>query len=188
MATPDAAALIDHQVLKQGFIMVTNPDVTGVTNLTTDQAKQIWTGAITNWKDVGGPDEAITLIIRPESSGTRAVFKSIVLGGAAEAQGQALTEDSNGAVTQAVTTTPGGTSYIGFAYYQQAKSQLNGLQLDGVDATIANLTSGTYKLQSTGHMYTKGDPSGLTKSFLDFMVSDGVQHQLLPSLFYAPLQ
>ncbi len=116
------------------------------------------------------------------------MFKSIVLGGATEAQGQALTEDSNGAVTQAVTTTPGGTSYIGFAYYQQAKDNLTALQLDGVDATIPNLTSGTYKLQSTGHMYTKGDATGLAKSFIDFMLSDGVQNQLLPSLYYAPLQ
>ena len=188
LATPDAAALVDHQVLKQGWIMVTNKDVTGVTNLTTDQAKQIWTGAITNWKDVGGPDEAIVLIIRPQSSGTRATFKQIVLGGAAEASGQALTEDSNGAVTTAVTQTPGATSVIGFAYYQSNLSQLNGLQLDGVDATVANMTAGTYKLSAFGHMYTKGDPTGLTKSFLDFMTSDGVQHQLIPSLFYAPVQ
>jgi phosphate transport system substrate-binding protein len=188
LATPDAAKLVDHQVLKQGFVMVTNKDVTGVTNLTTDQAKQIWTGAITNWKDVGGNDEGVTLIIRPESSGTRAVFKSIVLAGAAEAQGQALTEDSNGAITQAVTSTPGSTSYIGFAYYQQNKDNLTALQLDSVDATIPNLTSGMYKLQSTGHMYTNGEPTGLAKSFIDFMTSDGVQHQLIPSLFYAPLQ
>ena len=188
LATPDASALVDHPVLKQGFIMVTNTDVTGVTNLTTQQATDIWTGKITNWQQVGGPNEPIVLIIRPQSSGTRAVFKSIVLNGATEASGQALTEDSNGAVTTAVTTTPGSTSYVGFAYYQQAKSQLNGLQLDGVDATVANITNGTYKLQSTGHMYTKGDATGLAKAFIDFMLSDGVQHQLLPSLFYAPLQ
>ena len=50
------------------------------------------------------------------------------------------------------------------------------------------MTSGTYKLQSTGHMYTKGDATGLAKSFIDFMLSDGVQHQLIPSLYYAPLQ
>ncbi|HEY5520523.1 MAG TPA: phosphate ABC transporter substrate-binding protein [Candidatus Limnocylindrales bacterium] len=188
LATPDANALVDHQVLRQGFIMVTSQDVTGVSNLTTQQATDIWTGKITNWKDVGGPDEPIVLIIRPQSSGTRAVFKAIVLKGANEASGQALTEDSNGAVTQAVSTTPGGTSYIGFAYYQQNKASLNGLQLDGIDATVANITSGTYKLQALGHMYTKGDATGLTKAFIDFMLSDGVQHQLIPSLFYAPIQ
>ena len=123
----DAATLVDHQVAVQGWVMVNNPDVTGVTNLTTDQATKIWTGVTTNWKDVGGPDMKIVLILRPASSGTRATFKKIVLGGAAEASGQALTEDSNGAVTTAVTGTPGATSVIGFAYYQQNKAGLTGL-------------------------------------------------------------
>ncbi len=188
LATPDASALVDHQVLKQGWLMVANTDVTGVTNLTTQQATDIWTGAVTNWMDVGGPDLAIVLIIRPDSSGTRATFRKIVLNGATEASGTALTEDSNGAVTQAVNSTPGATSVIGFPYYEQNKATLLGFQLDGVDATVANVTAGTYKLQAVGHMYTKGDPTGLTNSFLDFMLSSGVQQQLLPSLFYAPVQ
>ncbi len=183
----DASQLVDHKVVIQGWIMVTNKDVTGVTNLTTQQARDIWTGKTTNWKDVGGPDEPIVLIIRPASSGTRATFKKIVLGGADEAAGQALTEDSNGAVTKAVTTTPGSTSVIGFAYYQQNKSQLNGLGLDGVQATVDNMTGGTYKLSAFGHMYTKGQPSGLTAAFLDYMMSDAVQKTLAPSLFYAPV-
>ena len=183
----DAATLVDHQVAVQGWIMVVNPGVTGVTNLTTDQANQIWTGAITNWKAVGGPDQPIVLILRPASSGTRATFKKIVLGGAAEAAGQALTEDSNGAVTTAVEGTPGSTSVIGFAYYQQNKSGLIGLQLDGIDATVANLANGTYKLQAVGHMYSKGQPDGLTKGFLDYMLGPDVQGTLIPSLFYGPI-
>ena len=117
LATPDANALVDHMVAKQGWIMVANKDVTGVTNLTTAQAVAIWTGKTTNWKDVGGPDLPIVLILRPTRSGTRATFKQIVLGGATEATGQALTEDSNGAVTTAVQNTPGSISVIGFAYY-----------------------------------------------------------------------
>ena len=183
----DAATLVDHQVASQGWIMVNNPDVTGVTNLTTDQATKIWTGVTTNWKDVGGPDLPIVLILRPQSSGTRATFKKIVLGGATEASGQALTEDSNGAVVTAVEGTPGSTSVIGFAYYQQNKSGLTGLQLDGVDATVANMTNGTYKLQAVGHMYTKGQPTGLTAAFLAYMLGPDVQGTLIPSLFYAPV-
>src|SRR6476469_6480780 len=101
--------LTDHIVAKQGWIMVVNPDVTNVKGLTSQQATDIWTGKTTNWKDVGGPDEPIVLILRPESSGTRATFKKIVLGGATEATGQALTEDSNGAVVTAVAGTPGST-------------------------------------------------------------------------------
>jgi len=183
----DAATLVDHQVAVQGWVMVNNPDITGVTNLTTDQATKIWTGVTTNWKDVGGPDMKIVLILRPASSGTRATFKKIVLGGAAEASGQALTEDSNGAVTTAVEGTPGSTSVIGFAYYQQNKSGLTALQLDGIDATVPNLSNGTYKLQAIGHMYSKGQPDGLAKAFLDYMLGPDVQGTLIPSLFYGPI-
>jgi phosphate transport system substrate-binding protein len=181
-----AASLVNHDFAVQGWIMVNNPGITGVTNLTTQQATDIWTGKITNWKDVGGPDQEIVLILRPASSGTRATFKKIVLGGQDEAAGQALTEDSNGAVTQAVKTTPGSTSVIGFAYYQSNKAAVTGLQLDGVDATVQNMTNGTYKLQATGHAYTKGQPSGLTASFIDYLLSPYVQQVTAPSLFYAP--
>jgi len=182
-----ASQLVDHIIAKQGWIMVDNPDVTGVSNLTTAQATAIWTGKITNWNAVGGPNLPIVLILRPASSGTRATFKQIVLGGAAEAAGKALTEDSNGAVTTAVEQTPGSTSVIGFAYYQQNKSGLTGLQLDGIDATVANMASGIYKLSAQGHMYTKGQPSGLAAAFLAYMLSPAVQQQLIPSLFYAPV-
>jgi phosphate transport system substrate-binding protein len=182
-----ASQLVDHVVLKQGWLMVTNSSVTGVTNLTTQQAQDIWTGKITNWKDVGGPDQAIVLILRPASSGTRATFKKIVLNGMDEASGQALTEDSNGAVTTAVKATPGSTSVIGFAYYQSNKADLNGLSLDGVAPTLANMADGSYKLAADGHMYTKGDPTGLSKAFIDFMLSPYVQQALLPTLFYAPV-
>ena len=182
----EASQLVDHVVARQGWVMVTNPGVTGVTNLTSQQATDIWTGKTTNWKDVGGPDQAIVLIIRPASSGTRATFKKIVLGGAEEANGQALTEDSNGAVTQAVTQTPGATSVIGFSYYQSNKDKLTALGLDGVEASVDNMTNGTYKLQAFGHMYSKGQPDGLTKSFLDYMLSPAVQNTLIPSLYYAP--
>jgi phosphate transport system substrate-binding protein len=185
----DAGALVDHVVAKQGWIMVVNSSVTGVTNLSSADATKIWTGQTTNWKDVGGPDQAIVLILRPESSGTRATFKKIVLGGAQEATGTALTEDSNGAVVTAVSTTPGSTSVIGFAYYSDPANagKVTGLGLDGVQATVDNMKNGTYKLAADGHMYTKGQPDGLTKSFLDYMMGPTVQGTTIPGLFYAPV-
>jgi phosphate transport system substrate-binding protein len=190
LATPDAAKLVDHIVARQGWIVVTNKDVTGVTNLTTQQNIDVWTGKDTNWNQVGGPDMPIVLIFRPQSSGTRATFKKLVLGSATEATGgQTLTEDSNGAVTTAVTKTNGAVSVIGFAYYNDPanKPLLNGLQLDGVDATVSNMSSGTYKLAADGHMYTNGQPSGLTAAFLDYMMSPAIQGTLIPSLSYAPV-
>jgi phosphate transport system substrate-binding protein len=183
----DASALKDHVVAKQGWVMVVNPDITGVKGLTSAQATDIWTGRVTNWKDVGGPDEPIVLILRPESSGTRSTFKKLVLGGAREATGQALTEDSNGAVVTAVKSTPGSTSVIGFAYFKQNEGQVTALGLDGVDANVDNMKSGTYKLAADGHMYTKGEATGLAKSFLDYVMGPTVQGTTIPSLFYAPV-
>lgn len=188
LASPDAGALVDHIVAKQGWVMVVNPDVTGVTNLTTAQATDIWTGKVTNWSAVGGPDKPILLVLRPESSGTRSTFKKIVLGGSTEASGQALTEDSNGAVVTAVKGASGSTSVIGFAYYQQNKGQVIALQLDGVEATVDNMKSGSYKLAADGHMYSKGEPYGLTKAFLDYMLGPIVQGTTIPALFYAPVK
>ncbi len=182
----EASQLVDHVVARQGWVVVLNKDITGVTNLTSAQETDIWTGKVTNWKDVGGNDLAIVLILRPASSGTRSVFKKIVLGGATEANGTALTEDSNGAVTTAVSKTSGSISVVGFAYYQQNKGDLTAIQLDGVDASVANLTNGTYKLQGFGHMYSKGAATGLGQAFLTYMLSDDVQKTLIPSLFYGP--
>jgi ABC-type phosphate transport system, periplasmic component len=190
LATPDADTLVDHVVCRQGWIVVTNKDVTGVTNLTTQQNIDIWTGVDTNWKQVGGPDLPIVLIFRPQGSGTRATFKKIVLGSATEATGgQVLTEDSNGAVTTAVTTTNGAVSVIGFSYYNDPanKPLLNGLQLDGIDATIANVGSGTYKLAADGNLYTKGAATGLTAAFLDFMMGPQVQGTIIPKDSYGPV-
>jgi phosphate transport system substrate-binding protein len=190
LATPVADTLVDHVVARQGWIVVTNKDVTGVTNLTTQQNIDIWTGKTTNWKDVGGPDLPIVLIFRPQSSGTRATFLKLVLGGAKEATGgQTVTEDSNGAVTTAVTKTNGAVSVIGFSYYNDPNNKplLNGLQLDGVDATIANVGSGTYKLAADGNLYTLGQPSGLTTSFLDFMMGPEVQGTIIPKDSYGPI-
>lgn len=186
----DAAKLVDHVVCRQGWIVVTNLDVTGVTNLTTQQNIDIWTGKDTNWNQVGGPDLPIVLIFRPQSSGTRATFLKLVLGGAKEATGgQTLTEDSNGAVTTAVTKTDGAVSVIGFSYYNDPanKSLLNGLQLDGVDATIANVGNSSYKLSADGNLYTNGTASGLTAAFLDFMVGSQVQGTIIPKDSYGPV-
>jgi phosphate transport system substrate-binding protein len=193
LATPQPAdSLVDHIVARQGWIVVTNKDVTGVTNLTTQQETDVWTGKDTNWNQVGGPDLPIVLIFRPASSGTRATFKKLVLNNAIEATGgQTLTEDSNGTVTTAVSKTDGAVSVIGFAYYNDpaAKPVLNGLQLDGVDATVANMANATYKLAADGHMYTLGTPAAgsLTEAFLAYMMSPDVQGTLIPSLFYAPV-
>ena len=180
----DAKQIVDHQAVVQGFAMAANPSVK-VDSLTQDQVISIWTGKTTNWKDVGGNDQKITIINRPASSGTRATFKKYALKGAAEAQGVALTEDSTGAVAKAINDTPGAVGYLGLAYFVTNKD-LKQLQFNGKAPSVANISDDSYPIWSYGHMYTKGEASGLAKAFIDYILSDDIQATLVPQLGYIP--
>ena len=172
LTAAQATGLVDHQVCVVGFTTVVNPNVT-VDNLTTQQLQQIFTGKITNWSAVGGSNLPITIINRPTTSGTRATFKEYALGGLEEAQGVALTEDSSGAVAKAVSGTPGSISYLALSF-ASSNNTVKMVSLNGVAPTNANIISGQYPIWSYEHMYTKGDPQGLTKAFIDYMMSPAV--------------
>ncbi|KHO62796.1 phosphate-binding protein [Thermoanaerobacter sp. YS13] len=178
-----AKSLVDHKVAVVGFAVVVNKDVT-VDNLTQQQLVDIFTGKITNWKQVGGPDMKIVIINRPASSGTRATFKKIVLKGQEEAQGLALTEDSSGAVKKAVADTKGAISYLAFSYLDNT---VKALKYEGVEPNVQNVIDGKYPIWSYEHMYTKGEPTGAVKAFLDFMMSPEVQKGPLTKLGFIPI-
>jgi phosphate transport system substrate-binding protein len=180
----DPKIVTDHQVVVQGFAMAANPGVK-VDSLTQDQVISIWTGKVTNWKDVGGNDLKITIINRPTSSGTRATFKRYALKGASEAQGLALTEDSTGAVAKAINDTPGAVVYLGLAYFLTNKD-LKQIKFNGKDPVAANFSDDSYPIWSYGHMYTKGEATGLGKAFIDYIMSDDIQTTLVPQLGYIP--
>lgn len=167
--------LVDHKVIAQGFGVVVNKEA-GVTNLTKDQIKKIFKGEIKNWKEVGGNDEEILLIHRPESSGTRATFTEKILDGDKDLENDSLgaTQDSNGAVLNTMKKHKGGISYVALTYMRtdEAKGALNLVSIDGVEATSENIEAGKYDFWSWGHMYTKGEAKGLTKDFIDFVGSD----------------
>ncbi len=163
-----AKELVDHKVCVVGFATVVNSKVT-VDNLTKQQLIDIFTGKVTNWKDVGGSDMKIVIVNRPSSSGTRATFKKYALDGAEEAAGLALTEDNSGTVRKAIADTDGAISYLALSYVD---TSVKALKYEGVEAKAENITAGTYPIWSYEHMYTKGEPTGVVKAFVDFMMSD----------------
>jgi phosphate transport system substrate-binding protein len=177
----NAAELVDHKVCVVGFATIANKKVT-LDNLTHQQLIDIFTGKVTNWKEVGGPDMKVTIVNRPASSGTRATFKKYALKGAEEATGIGLQSDASGTVLKTVAETDGAVSYLALSYVNDS---VKALKLDGVQATVENITSGKYPIWSYEHMYTKGQPTGLTKSFLDYMASDEVK-PLIKQLGYIP--
>ncbi|AKP46401.1 phosphate ABC transporter substrate-binding protein [Bacillus smithii] len=177
----DASKLVDHKVAVVGMGPVANKDV-GVDNLTKKQLIDIFTGKVKNWKEVGGKDQKIVVINRAEGSGTRAVFEKTALDGATPIKSQE--QDSSGTVQKIVSETPGAISYLAFSYFND---QMTALKVDEVEPTEQNVESGKWKIWAYEHMYTNGEPSGLTKDFLDYMMSDDVQNSLVKKLGYIPV-
>jgi len=144
----------------------------------------IYSGKITNWKEVGGSDMKIVIINRPKSSGTRATFKKYALNGIEEVAGISLTEDSSGTVRKTIAETPGAIGYLALSYVDATVHALN---FNGESGTVSNITAGKYPIWSYEHMYTKGEATGLTKEFLDYMMSPEVQGKLVSALGYIPV-
>ena len=166
-----AKLLVDHKVCVVGFAVVVNAKV-AVKNLTKAQLIGIFSGNIKNWKEVGGSNQKIVILNRPTSSGTRATFKKYALGGKDEAQGTALTQDSSGSISKTLKATEGSISYLASSFLNSDanKQGLKVLQFDGVEMTPETIASGKYNIWSYEHMYTKGEATELTKTFLDYIV------------------
>lgn len=165
-----AAELVDHKVCTITMAPVVNKDL-GVKDLSTQQLTDVFTGKVTNWKEVGGPDEKIILVTRPVSSGTRALFQKWALNGAEEATNQALETDDSGTLLQTVTQNKGAIGYVALSYLVDNPA-VQPVAIDGVEPTLENTYSGKYLVWGYEHMYTKGEPDTVTKAFLDFMRGD----------------
>ena len=148
-----------------------------------DQLRDIFTGKVTNWKEVGGKDEKIVVINRATGSGTRAVFEKNVLNG--QAAIKTTEQDSNGTVQKIVSTTPGAISYLAFAYLDA--SGIKALNIDKVTPDKKNVEDNSWLIWAYEHMYTKGSATGTTKAFLDYFLTKDVQKTLVPKLGYIGL-
>ncbi len=174
--------LVEHKLVGIPFVFVTNPDVT-VDSLTEQQYVDIMTGKITNWKEVGGKDQKITIIHRPKSSGSRATIEQVVLKGAAFTD-NAVIQDSNGAVRAGIASTPGAIGYVDAAYVDQS---VKALAFNGVKFSIDSVTSGKYPVFTFGRMYTKGQPTGAVKAFIEYVTGKEFQEAYAEKNGFIPI-
>ena len=174
-----AKELVDHQVCVVTMAPIVNKDVAeaGVKSLTKEQLISIFTRKTTNWKDVGGPDEDIVLVTRPESSGTRATFQKYALDGNEEASNTSMETDDSGVLLTNVKSTNGAIGYVALSYLT-GDAGVETVAIDDVEPTLENTYSGKYPVWTFEHMYTKGEPNEVTKAFLDYITGDEYGDQM----------
>ena len=153
--------------------VIVNP-ANKVKQLTREQIEGIFTGKITNWKDVGGDDAKIIAYSRESSSGTYEFFKDHVLNG--KNYGSAiLMMPATGAIVQSVSQTKGAIGYIGFAYMEKTVSPLNISYDKGktfVEPTVANAKNKSYPVVRPLYYYYLTKDGAKVKSFIDYILSE----------------
>jgi len=176
------AQLVDHKIAVVGFAAMANKGVGDkVAALTLQDLGRVFSGAVTNWKEVGGDPLPVVVINRAPGSGTRSVFGNIVLGGDKFVESQ--TEDNSGALVAKLKQTKGAISYLALSFADPDLRVLS-LRTDAgvIEPTSANIASGAYPIWSYEHMYTKGPPTAAARTFLDYMTGADFQEHALPAV------
>ena len=158
-------------IARDGIAIVANADVT-VSDLTVEQVRDIFSGKITNWKDLGGEDQNIIVVSREEGSGTRGAFEELVMGKDALITANAILQPSNGSIRTTVSTTPYSIGYMSFGYLDDT---IKAISIGGIAPTEPNAADGSYPIVRPLNMLTNGEPTGAVKAFLDFILSDAGQ-------------
>ena len=170
-------ALKEREVTKYGLVsfpfaidgvaVAVNPENT-VTGLSKAQVKDIFAGKITNWKELGGKDAAISLYVREDGSGTRETFEERALDKGTSAR-SANVVNSNGAMKTAIAQDPNAIGYVGIGHLD---SSIRGVTVDGMVPSQENAASGAYNITRLLYMNTKGEPTGLTALFIGYIYSE----------------
>jgi phosphate transport system substrate-binding protein len=181
-------------VALDGLAVVVNP-ANKVSELTIDQLADIFTGKIKNWKEVGGRDAKIVLLSREVNSGTHVYFKEHVLrkgkaDGKEEFTPEALLLPSSQAIADEVSQNQDAIGYYGMGYITAKEKAINVMKdknSPAIPPTTENVVSGAYPISRPLLMYTKGEPRGLVKMFIDYVLSPTGQ-EIVKNLDFVPVK
>jgi phosphate transport system substrate-binding protein len=162
---------IEVKAAKDGLAVYFSKE-NAVESLTLDQAHDIYTGKITNWKEVGGADARIVLYGRENNSGTYVYFRDNVLKGKDFAQSM-LSLPGTAAVVNAVTKDPNGIGFGGAAYAEGIKYAKIAAKKGetAYEPSLENIKAGHYPITRYLYMYLKERPKGDLKNFIDWCLS-----------------
>lgn len=146
----------------------------GITSLTIDEVRRIYSGDTANWNDLGGPDMEIFAIGRRPGSGTRDTFNEIIMGSReAETPGVSYDCGESSEVKFSTRKSDNAIGYMGYSFVMTGDTKV--VSLDGVAPTIENIKSGAYPLARKLYFVTLGKPTPGAKSFIDYILSPAGQ-------------
>lgn len=161
--------LTDHPAVALLYAVIANSDVQ-VSDLSSMAIRSIYTGQITNWAQVGGPDEPITVILHPSNTTIAAIFRSFVLGGVPErVKGIKIKKEVPATFVHAVEQTPGAISYVPLMLTQNTNVQV--LSIDTIFPSVQAVAQNSYPFWSVEHFYTQGDGSAQVQAYMQFFAS-----------------
>jgi len=157
------------EIAKDGLAIIINP-ANPVQDVTLEQIRGVYAADITNWAELGGLDARIHIITREEGSGTRSAFEDLVMGNR-RITPKAIVQDSNGAVRQLVSDDPYSIGFISLGLVHVGEKPVKSMKLDGVEATRENVINGSYSLFRPFLFVARGEPAGITKQYIDYILS-----------------
>ena len=167
----EKSELKEYQIAIDGIAVITN-SANKVKDLTLQQVKDIYTGKITNWKEVGGADAEIVVVSREDGSGTRDGFQEIVGFESKDLTSNAQISDGSGNIKTTVQGNENAIGYISFGYLDDS---INAVKIGGVEPKEENVYNDKYPISRPFLLVTKGEASGDAKSFIDYILSDAGQ-------------
>ncbi len=158
--------LIPAPIAYDAIAVIVNPQ-NPLNDLSVEQIRGIFSGKLTNWKEVGGRNHSLTMVTREEGSGTREAFQKMVMGKHEISLG-GLVQDSNGAIRQVVSDDPNAIGYISLGLVDKT---VKALKINGIQPNLENIMKSRYKIIRPFLFVFRTSPEGLAKDFLDFILS-----------------
>ena len=174
------------------LVMIVNSDVS-IENITKEQLAKIFTGRITNWKEVGGEDKEINVVTREESSGTFGTFKDMIIvpayGKKEKIKSDSIVVSSNGDMITKVASTPSSVGYTGLGYVAQLENAGGKvIMLNSVAPSEKTVKDGSYGLSRKLYLTHKGEieEGSFKEVFIDFILGEKGQ-SLVKEAGFIPL-
>ncbi len=174
-------------IAKDGISVILNRD-NRVQNLSDKQIVNIYTGKITNWKQVGGTDAPITVVNKADGRSTLELFAEHFKIKTKDIEADVVIGDNE----QGIKTVAGNPNAIGYVsigsgeYAATHKTPIKLLPVEGVTASITNVSKGTFPISRSLNLVTNTTPTGLQKSFIDFARSPQVQ-DIVKEQYFVPV-